>query len=149
MASLDCLDRQQGAATVTRETVMPDHALYLQAMDALCDDLEAKERCAPLAKVERLRQISEAQQKAATDYTCMPLARIRSPRNSGHWSGSQVDTSIAWLVSVDSGSSPAGRGCRSSDTLNGSCPASALMATMLYRYTVLGEACTSSSFAAA
>lgn len=53
---------------MTRETVMPDHALYLQARDALRDDLEAKERCAPPAEVERLRQISEAQQKAATDY---------------------------------------------------------------------------------
>jgi hypothetical protein len=48
--------------------ITPDHPLYLQARDAHRDYLEAKERGEPLAKVDRLRLIYEAQMKAATDY---------------------------------------------------------------------------------
>ena len=53
---------------MSREVVMPDHPLYLQARDAHRDYLEAKERGEPSASVERLRLIYEAQMKAATHY---------------------------------------------------------------------------------
>ncbi len=53
---------------MSREVVMPDHPLYLQARDAHRGYLEAKERGEPAATVERLRLIYEAQMKAATHY---------------------------------------------------------------------------------
>jgi hypothetical protein len=53
---------------MSREVVMPDHPLYLQARDAHRDYLEAKERGEPAATVERLRLIYEAQMTAATHY---------------------------------------------------------------------------------
>jgi hypothetical protein len=53
---------------VSREIVMPDHPLYLQARDAHRDYLEAQERGEPAATVERLRLIYEAQMRAAIHY---------------------------------------------------------------------------------
>lgn len=51
-----------------REHIMPDHPLYLQAKESFREYLEAKERGAPVAEVERLRVISEADQLAASRY---------------------------------------------------------------------------------
>jgi len=53
---------------MSREVVMPDHPLYLQARDAHRDYLEAKECGEPAATVERLRLIYEAQMKASAEY---------------------------------------------------------------------------------
>ncbi|MBF8773872.1 hypothetical protein [Pseudomonas fulva] len=52
---------------MSREVVMPDHPLHLQARDAHRDDLEAKERGEQAATVEKLRMMYVAQMKAATD----------------------------------------------------------------------------------
>jgi len=54
---------------VTRHDVLlPDHLVYAQAVEAMRRYHEAKDHGEPMEKVERLRQLAEAQFQAVTEY---------------------------------------------------------------------------------
>ncbi|WP_392545666.1 hypothetical protein [Pseudomonas sp. CJQ_8] len=63
------------------EILMPDHAMYSDAVNALRRYHEAQDAGKPVDEVERLRLIAEAQFQAVTDYQ---LEALGGPAAQNH-----------------------------------------------------------------